>query len=104
SASRDADARAFGALMAHLKAVDGARRTVIMVQVENEAGTLGADRDHAPAADALFRAAVPADMPGAKPGDWTANYGVRAPEAFMAYHPARYIGAVAAAGKRAYDL
>lgn len=104
AASRDADARAFAALMAHLKAVDGRQKTVVMVQVENEAGTLGADRDHAPAAEALFRAAVPADMPGAKPGDWTANYAERAPEAFMAYHTARYIGAVAAAGKRAYDL
>jgi hypothetical protein len=103
-ASRDADARAFAALMAHLKAVDGRQRTVIMVQVENEAGTLGADRDHAPAAEALFRAAVPADMPGARAGDWTAAYAERAPEAFMAYHTARYIGAVAAAGKRAYDL
>jgi hypothetical protein len=103
TASRDADARAFAALMAHLKAVDP-RQTVIMVQVENEAGTLGADRDHSAAADALFRAAVPADMPGARPGDWTANYAERAPEAFMAYHTARYIGAVAAAGKRAYDL
>ncbi|AIT08236.1 hypothetical protein MC45_13030 [Sphingomonas taxi] len=104
TASRDADARAFAALMAHLKAVDGRQKTVVMVQVENEAGTLGADRDHAPAAEALFRAAVPADMRGAKPGDWTANYAERAPEAFMAYHTARYIGAVAAAGKRAYDL
>jgi hypothetical protein len=103
AASRDADARAFGALMAHLKAVDG-RRTVVMVQVENEAGTLGADRDHSPAAESLFRAAVPADMPGTRPGDWTANYAERAPEAFMAYHTARYIGVVAAAGKRAYDL
>lgn len=103
-AARDADARAFAALMAHLKAVDGRRRTVVMVQVENEAGTLGADRDHSAAAQALYRADVPADMPGAKPGDWAANYGARAPEAFMAYHTARYIGAVAAAGKRAYDL
>jgi hypothetical protein len=103
-ASRDADARAFAALMAHLKAIDAARGTVIMVQVENEAGTLGADRDHSPAAEALFRAAVPADMPGAKPGDWTANYAERAPEAFMAYHTAKYIGAVAAAGKAAYPL
>ncbi|MBB4153363.1 hypothetical protein GGQ80_001265 [Sphingomonas jinjuensis] len=104
AANRDADARAFAALMAHLKAVDGARGTVIMVQVENEAGTLGADRDYSPAAEALFRAPVPADMPGAKPGDWTANYAERAHEAFMAYHTARYIGAVAAAGKAAYRL
>jgi hypothetical protein len=104
AASREADARAFAALMKHLKTIDGKQRTVIMVQVENEAGTLGADRDHSPAANALFDAQVPADMPGAKPGSWSANYGERAPEAFMAYHTARYIGAVAAAGKAAYDL
>jgi hypothetical protein len=104
AASREADARAFAALMKHLKAIDGEQRTVIMVQVENEAGTLGADRDHSPAANTLFDAQVPADMPGAKPGSWSANYGERAPEAFMAYHTARYIGAVAAAGKAAYDL
>lgn len=104
AASREADARAFAALMKHLKAIDGKQRTVIMVQVENEAGTLGADRDHSPAANALFDAQVPADMQGAKPASWSANYGERAPEAFMAYHTARYIGAVAAAGKAAYDL
>ncbi|KQM66313.1 hypothetical protein ASE65_14685 [Sphingomonas sp. Leaf16] len=104
TASRDADARAFAALMAHLKAIDAARGTVIMVQVQNEAGTLGADRDHSPAAEALFRAQVPADMGGAKPGDWVANFAERAPEAFMAYHTARYVGAVAAAGKAAYPL
>jgi hypothetical protein len=90
--------------MAHLKAVDGRRRTVIMVQVENEAGTLGADRDHSQAANGLFDAPVPRDMPNAKPGSWTENYAERAPEAFMAYYTARYIGAVAAAGKAAYDL
>ncbi|MBY8827978.1 DUF5597 domain-containing protein [Hephaestia mangrovi] len=99
-----ADARAFGALMAHLKAKDGRQGTVIMAQVENEAGTLGSDRDYSPAADALFDGDVPADMPHAKPGTWTATYGDRAPEAFMAYYTAKYIGAVAAAGKQAYDL
>ncbi len=104
ASSREADARAFGALMAHLKAIDRKQRTVIMVQVENEAGTLGADRDHSAAANALFDSQVPADMPGAKPGSWVANSGDGAAEAFMAYHTARYIGAVAAAGKAAYDL
>lgn len=104
AASRDADARAFAALMRHLRDSDGKRRTVLMVQVENEAGTLGAERDHSAAAQALFASQVPADMPGAAPGDWTAAFGARAPEAFMAYHTARYIQAVAAAGKAAYDL
>jgi len=99
-----ADARAFAALMAHLKVVDGQQRTVILVQVENEAGVLGSDRDYSAKAQRLFDGAAPNDMPGAKPGSWTANFGPRAPEAFMAYHTARYVGAVAAAGKAAYDL
>nr|WP_240504599.1 DUF5597 domain-containing protein [Tsuneonella mangrovi] len=99
-----ADAKAFAALMAHLKATDSAQRTVIMAQVENEAGTLGSDRDYSPAAQDLFEGQVPTDMLGAKPGTWTDNYGVRAPEAFMAYYTAKYIGAVAAAGKNAYGL
>jgi len=34
--NRDADARAFAGLMKHVKAVDGLKHTVIMVQVENE--------------------------------------------------------------------
>ena len=102
--SRSADARAFAALMTHLKAIDGKQRTVVMVQVENEAGTLGADRDHSPAANALFATPVPAEMRAARSGDWTSVYAERAPEAFMAYHTARYIQAVAAAGKAAYDL
>lgn len=49
-ASRDADARAFAALMGHLKAIDGGRRTVIMAQVDNEAGMLGLPKSGAPAA------------------------------------------------------
>lgn len=104
TASYNADAEAFSALISHIKSIDAQRRTVILVQVENEAGTLGSDRDHSAAANLLFNDQVPKDMPGAKPGTWTQDYGVRAPEAFMAYYTARYIGSVAAAGKKAYDL
>ncbi|WP_260928069.1 DUF5597 domain-containing protein [Novosphingobium sp. 9] len=110
--SEQADAKAFAALMGHLKAVDARQRTVVMVQVENEAGTLGADRDHSPAAQALFEGTVPAAMTTASQepsqrasqGSWSSVYAERAPEAFMAYYTARYIGAVAAAGRKAYDL
>ncbi|KWX83021.1 hypothetical protein AMQ83_32125, partial [Paenibacillus riograndensis] len=42
----EADAMAFRQLMAHLKKVDSDRHTVIMVQVENEIGFLGSDRDY----------------------------------------------------------
>ncbi len=104
TANRNAEVAAFSALMTHLKSVDGQRRTVILVQVENEAGTLGTDRDHSTAANALFNGQGPRDMLGARPGTWTQDYGARAPEAFMAYYTAGYIGAVAAVGKKAYDL
>ena len=43
--NREADARAFAALMRHVREVDSATRTVIMVQVENEVGLLGDSRD-----------------------------------------------------------
>src|SRR5580692_3643609 len=56
---RDADARAFAQLMRHLRDVDAATHTVLMVQVENEVGVIPESRDHSPAADAAFTAAVP---------------------------------------------
>ncbi|WP_294332361.1 DUF5597 domain-containing protein [uncultured Sphingomonas sp.] len=86
AATRDADARAFAALMAHLRAVDGDRHTVILVQVENEIGFLPDAREHGPIADAAF-----ARFRGSE-------------EAFTAEAYARYTEAVAAAGKRAYPL
>jgi hypothetical protein len=61
-AARDADARAFAAVMKHLRQVDEAQRTVIMVQVENEPGLLGSDRDYSAEATRLFNAAVPAEL------------------------------------------
>jgi hypothetical protein len=36
----EADARAFAALMRHLREVDGRDNTVVMVQVENEIGMI----------------------------------------------------------------
>jgi len=48
-ANRDADARAYAAMMRHIKAVDGLDHTVIMIQVENEVGMAGDSRDRSPA-------------------------------------------------------
>ena len=45
AANRDADALAFAALMRHLREIDGARHTVLMVQVENEIGMIPEARD-----------------------------------------------------------
>jgi len=59
-----ADARAFAALMAHLKAYDGAQGqgTVLMVQVENEPGVLSDSRDRSETANNLFESEVPSSF------------------------------------------
>jgi len=62
TASRDADARAFAALMRHIREVDGQDHTVLMIQVENEVGVLGDTRDRSPAANEAFAKAVPAEL------------------------------------------
>jgi hypothetical protein len=61
-ASRDADARAFGALMSHIRQVDGKEHTVLMIQVENEVGVLGDSRDHIAAANEAYAKPVPEDL------------------------------------------
>ena len=61
-ASRDADARAFRALMRHIKEVDGQRRTVLMIQVENEVGVLRDSRDRSDAANKAFAGPVPKEL------------------------------------------
>jgi beta-galactosidase GanA len=50
-----ADAKAFAALMRHLKEFDGNHNTVLMVQVENETGLLGDSRDRPRLASELFK-------------------------------------------------
>jgi hypothetical protein len=61
-ATRDADAAAFGALMRHIKEVDGTQHTVLMMQVENEVGVLRDSRDRSPAANRAFAGPVPAEL------------------------------------------
>lgn len=101
AATLQADARAFAALMRHLKAADP-QHTVIMVQVENEAGSWGLARDHAPEAEALFKGLVPEELAralGIRRASWQASFGPRAEQFFMAWHVARYIDTVARAGQ-----
>jgi beta-galactosidase GanA len=61
-ANRDADARAFAALMRHLRKTDGRQHTVLMIQVENEVGVLGDTRDYSPAANQAFAGPVPKEL------------------------------------------
>lgn len=69
TATRDADAKAFAAMMSHLKVIDQ-DHTVVIVQVENEIGTVDfpavfqgkenrCQRDYSPEADKAFNGAVP---------------------------------------------
>jgi hypothetical protein len=126
--SRKADARAFAALMAHLKEVDSRDNTVIMVQVENEVGVLGAVRDYSELANSAFHQPVPkALIDGLKryaedlhpqvrelwerngrreAGSWNELFGnnLLVEEVFMAWQYADYINAVAAAGKAQYNI
>jgi beta-galactosidase GanA len=123
-----ADAKAYAALVAHIKAVDGERNTVLMVQVENEMGMLPVARDYGPLAEAAFRQPVPSALidymvthrdslrpplrraweeHGARTaGDWETLFGPgdATAEIFTAWSYARYADAVAAAGQQAYPL
>jgi hypothetical protein len=128
AASRDADARAFAALMRHIRQADSAQRTVIMVQLENEVGVLGDSRDRSPAANEAFAGPAPAELlkylrkhrdtllpefrkvweaaRSRTSGTWEEVFGkgLAADEIFMAWNYARYINRVAEAGKAEYRL
>jgi len=99
----DADKHAFAALMRHVKEKDASTHTVIMIQVENECGSVGSVRDFSPAANKEFAEPVPAAL-HTTGGSWTKVYGADADERFAAYSTARYINDVAKAGKAEYPL
>jgi len=102
----EADKTAFRMLMRHLATAD-LQRTVIMVQVENEAGEWGGVRDYGPAAEKVFAGAVPDALVkalGKQPGTWSQVFGEDADETFMAWSIATYIEQVAAASKQEYAL
>jgi len=124
----EADARAYAALMAHIKDVDTREHTVLMMQVENEVGILTDTRDHSAAANAAFVGQVPAELTaylkahhdqlyptlrelweqnGARTtGSWAEVFGhtAKADEIFMAWQYGRFVQAVTAAGKKAYEI
>jgi beta-galactosidase GanA len=103
TANLDADKHAFSALMRHLRDTDASQHTVIMIQVENESGSIGAIRDYSAAADKQFAGDVPSSLHTAA-GTWSKVYGADADERFAAYSTARYINEVAKAGKAEYPL
>jgi hypothetical protein len=102
----EADKVAFRALMQHLRQADP-ERTVLMVQVENEAGEWGGVRDYGPEAEKAFAGPVPEKLVagiGKQAGTWRQVFGDAADETFEAWYTATYIEEVAAAGKAEYPL
>ena len=126
-----ADARAFTALMEHLKSAYDFRTGVIMVQVENEVGLLGDCRDQCSLAEESFNGSFPKDLHEMLKSEWStltdsfrdAFCGIESQlqneklkwcdllcndvdlgELFMAYHYARYVETVASAGREAYNI
>lgn len=127
-----ADEAAFRRLMQHIRDIDQAHSTILMVQVENEVGILGDSRDASPAAEKHFNDAVPAELldmlskewqslhPSLQKGlkifkenqwktrssSWPETFGCssRTDELFMAYHFALYVQRLARAGKGEYPI
>jgi len=60
--SREADARAFAAVMKHIRKIDSRDHTVIAIQVENEVGLLSSSRDHCLEANKSFDNPVPGKL------------------------------------------
>ena len=103
----EADKNAFVKVMEHLKETDSKEHTVIMVQVENEPGSMWTDRDYSAKANSIFSANIPDELArglNKTPDTWHNVFGIDAPETFNAYHIAKYIDAIAAAGKAVYNL
>ncbi len=123
-ATREADARAFSQLMAHIRSYDEGHWTVLAAQVENECGLMGSARDHCDAAEAAYAQDVPEGLitfirehaerlapdiatalaEGAGVGSWSDVFGPCSEELFQTYHTAAYVEAVAAAGRAEYPL
>ena len=106
AAAVEKDRKAFTAVMRRIRELDAEENTVIVIQVENEIGLLGTDRDYSETANAAFSAPIPEKLAAAlgKAGTWQEAFGDDAGEAFMAWHFASAVETIAASGKAEYDL
>ena len=128
TAAREADTRAYVELLKHVRRVDEVHRTVLMIQLQNEVGVLGDSRDRGGAANEAFAGPVPSRLMdylvhnkerlspdlaalwrtagGRTSGTWEQVFGAgpSTDELFMAWHYARFMEHMAAAGKAVYPL
>jgi beta-galactosidase GanA len=61
-ANLEADKKAFVAFCKHLREKDSIERTVIALQIQNEPGIIGSDRDYGPEGQAAYDSPVPAKL------------------------------------------
>ena len=96
-----ADAAAFAEFMRFLREYDGQEHTVIMIQVENEVGFLGSERDFGEAAQAKYREQIPEAVGRLYQveGTWEQAFDYEAPEYFMSWYVAGAMEEIAGAGK-----
>ena len=83
-ANMEADRKAFAALMHHIAEQDAGEHTILMIQVENESGGIGAARDYSSASNREFAGQVPTQLVkalGKKPGTWSEVFPGNADEA-----------------------
>lgn len=108
-----ADQKVFVELMKCIREEDETHGTVLAVQVENEAGLGGTDRDYSALAQEDYQKPVPKELQGVtiedsgaslKDNTWIGRFGRYANEAFTSWYQARFIDEIAAAGKAVYDL
>lgn len=99
----EADKNAFCCLMEYLREYDSEEQTVVMVQVENEIGFLGAERDFSAVAQEKYEETIP-EILNRKGLKWQQGFGEEAPETFMAYFYAKAVERIASAGKAIYPL
>ena len=112
------DAAAFSRLMGHLREADK-NSSVIMVQVENEVGLLGTERDYCRWAEEAFTGNVPDKLMDAavkagkirvgetalsEKAGWTVVFGENAGEIFSAWCFASALERIASVGKKEYPL
>lgn len=117
------DSKAFAAFMEHLYKFD-IKKTVIMIQVENEVGVLGSNRDYGTVAQKAYEETVPSTLsdyliahkdsiPASLKScicfdqinqNWENAFPIKTEEIFMAFYTAKYVNEVAAAGKEKYNL
>lgn len=106
TAAIEKDANAYAKLMAHIREIDEKESTVIVMQVENEIGLLGTDRDYCDAANKAFAEDVPAEIASIYnvSGSWEKAFGINAGEYFMAYQFGKAVEFIASAGIKEYPL